>query len=645
MPFFSRILTIVGRFNLDIFPVIMLASTSSISWRTHILYRWRALLLAGMAGFLCFFSVNALAAPPFPVLNRLDNESFEQQYKSASGYFSRLEKESLERKDREKWLSGVKNFRKIYLAQKKDILGPPSLYMMAKMNRRMYDHFKIPLDLDNAIDYFNMVATLYPGHSLADDALFGAAEGLIVGKEKEQQAAALYHKIVEVYPKSDHYEKALARIQEQEKQRVAPTIVVPEAQPASTNLANIAAVKYWASTDYTRIVIQASSPIHFTSGLLQKDGDQPRRLYIDLAQSAILPKFSIPVPLKDGLLKQIRSGQLNNDTVRVVLDVAALTEYKVFSLSDPFRVIVDIHGRMPPSRAELTPKNTPGAPQQLLGPSPKKSSPRVLDYLEKPIISLEDQKKRSPKIDSPRKTLSHGKISLAQQLGLGVRKIVIDPGHGGKDPGAMAFNLKEKDIVLKISKKIAKILKSTYRYEVALTRTKDLYIPLEERIALANTQNSDLFISIHINAHPDKTIGGIETYFLNLATNADAMRVAAMENSTSTHNISELQDILTNLMKNSKIDESSRLAQFVQTNLVSAVTQKYKPRDLGVKQAPFYVLIGAEMPAILAEISFITNPQEAKLLQDEQYLNKVAEQIAAGIAAYVDHHHTAAVRF
>jgi N-acetylmuramoyl-L-alanine amidase len=261
------------------------------------------------------------------------------------------------------------------------------------------------------------------------------------------------------------------------------------------------------------------------------------------------------------------------------------------------------------------------------------------------VISLEDQKKKSPKTEVPKKPMGHDKISLAQQLGLGVRKIVIDPGHGGKDPGAMAYNLKEKDIVLKVSKKIAKILKATYRYEVAMTRTKDVYIPLEERTAIANTQSSDLFISIHVNAHPDKTIGGIETYFLNLATNADAMRVAALENSTSTHKISDLQDILANLMKNSKIDESSRLAQFVQTNLISGVEQKYKTRNLGVKQAPFYVLIGAQMPAILAEISFITNPEEAKLLQDEHYLDKIAQQIAAGIAAYVDHHHTAAVKF
>ena len=262
-------------------------------------------------------------------------------------------------------------------------------------------------------------------------------------------------------------------------------------------------------------------------------------------------------------------------------------------------------------------------------------------------VVLSDQKKRPVGLTtvSLRKPSGKGELTLAQQLGLGVRKIVIDPGHGGKDPGAMAFGLKEKDIVLKIAKKVAKILKTTHRYEVALTRSKDVYLPLEERTAIANTQSGDLFISVHVNAHPDKTIGGIETYFLNLATNAEAMRVAALENATSTHSISELEDILTDLMKNTKIDESSRLARFVQTNLVNGMGKKYKARDLGVKQAPFYVLIGAEMPAVLAEISFITNPKEAELLREDRYLNRIAEQIAAGIVAYVEHNQTAALNY
>jgi N-acetylmuramoyl-L-alanine amidase len=271
---------------------------------------------------------------------------------------------------------------------------------------------------------------------------------------------------------------------------------------------------------------------------------------------------------------------------------------------------------------------------------------RPREQSDQPVI-LSAQKKRSagPAGSLARKSPGQGELTLAQQLGLGVRKIVIDPGHGGKDPGAMAFGLKEKDIVLKVAKKVANILKTAHRYEVALTRNKDTYLALEERTAMANTQSGDLFISIHVNAHPDKTIGGIETYFLNLATNADAMRVAAMENATSTHNISELEDILNDLMKNAKIDESSRLARFVQTNLVNGMGKKYRARDLGVKQAPFYVLIGAEMPAVLAEISFITNPKEAELLRDDRYLNRIAEQIAAGIVAYVEHNQTAALTY
>jgi N-acetylmuramoyl-L-alanine amidase len=590
--------------------------------------------------------VNLAAETTAPSFEQLNNDSFEQQYKSANSYFLQLERNSELGRERVNWLNGLRNFQKIHLAQKKGFWGPSSLYMMAKMHRRMYDQFKIPLDLDIAIDQFIEVATLYPAHSLADDALFAAADCSLLVRGKEQQAAGWYRKIVEIYPKGDHYEKATARIKEQKEILQGPTDDVPSMLNPAKDPVQILPIKHWSSTGYTRIVIQASSPISYTSSLRENNGDQPHKLYVDLAHSSITSKLSHTIPVQNSPLKQIHPSQLNSNTVRVALEIESLSEYKIFSLNDPFRVVVDVHGATP---AERTEENSSPEPTPLAQSNTKNSSKEQLSALllskEKQVISIEEQKKRSPKQENLRKPLGKDKISLAQQLGLGVRKIVIDPGHGGKDPGAMAFDLKEKDIVLKVSKKIEKTLKTTYRYEVVLTRTKDVYIPLEERTALANTQSGDLFISIHVNAHPDKTKSGIETYFLNLATNADAMRVAAIENATSKHNISELQNILSNLMKNSKIDESSRLAQFVQTNLVLGVEQKYKTRDLGVKQAPFYVLIGAEMPAILSEISFITNQKEAKLLQDELYLNKIAEQIAAGIVAYVDHHNTAAVKF
>lgn len=580
-----------------------------------------------------------------------ENLTPEQQYKVAKEYASRLEHERSLGKDRGNWLNNARTFRKIHVLDRKGTLGPTSLYMTAKTYHRMYDVFKMPLDLETALDSYLELADLYPGHTLADDALYNAAECAQQNMGKEKLANDLYLKIVTIYPKGDQYEKAKARIRipEKEKFQSAPIAEPPVSRPKQLN--NLSPVKYWSSEDYSRIVLQTTAPVSFKANVgEQKSGDKPRRLYIDLAQCYVPPKLRTPILVRDGLLKEVHSNQNGDETVRIILELESLAEYKVFSLTDPFRVIVDIHGVVKTTTPNTQPSAmaSPNIASQSAAVPVKEieKTPSSKDEADQVVVSLSDQKKRSPKTEppTPSGTGSREKLSLAQQLGLGVRKIVIDPGHGGKDPGAMAFGLKEKDIVLRISKKISKILKETYRYEVVLTRTKDVYIPLEERTAIANTHKSDLFISIHINAHSDQTKGGIETYFLNLATDANAMRVAALENATSTHSIGELQDILATLMKNSKIDESTRLARFVQTNLVSNFGHSYKPRDLGVKQAPFYVLIGAEMPAILAEISFITNPDEAKLLQNEQYLDKLASQLAAGIAAYVDHHHTAAVK-
>ena len=183
------------------------------------------------------------------------------------------------------------------------------------------------------------------------------------------------------------------------------------------------------------------------------------------------------------------------------------------------------------------------------------------------------------------------------------------------------------------------------KYEVIMTRDRDKTLPLEERTAIANTTKADLFLSVHVNAHPSASVKGVETFYLNLATNTEAMRVAARENATTSHNISDLQDILSDLMQNSKIEESSLLADYVQNSLISGLREnRYDTEDLGVKQAPFYVLIGAEMPAVLAEISFLSNRHEAALLRDDVYLNDIAPQIAAGVAGYVEHQATAALR-
>ncbi|MCI5226680.1 MAG: AMIN domain-containing protein [Candidatus Electrothrix sp. AX2] len=463
-------------------------------------------------------------------------------------------------------------------------------------------------------------------------------------------------------------------------------------------------VQYWSSDNYTRVVIKSSEPVDYHVKLSEQENGIPhipQPLLIDFTQSYIPVKYRSPVAIEDGLLKHIQTSQLDATTVRVALETKSIGDYKVFTLQDPFRVVVDIRGDKNKS-LKIPPKKT--APKIITDiktyPSPAKTSDAVKYTLphktkvkvqgsqEGPmkfadiitynlsdksdkqssivispppvLIEVATKKKKEAvkavnkpalKILTPRnkkrvpRTAKNANLSLAQQLGLGIRRIVIDPGHGGKDPGAVGFGLKEKNIVLNVAKKIKKILEAKKSYEVFLTRENDVSISLEERTAIANTKEADLFLSIHVNAHPEKNIRGVETFFLNLATHTEAMRVAALENATSTHNMSEMQDILAELMQNEKINESSQLAQFVQLNMVQGLKkEKFHVKDLGVKQAPFYVLIGAEMPAILAEISFITNPKEAKLMKSEKYLQAIAKQIVAGVLSYVEHQRTAALK-
>ena len=358
-------------------------------------------------------------------------------------------------------------------------------------------------------------------------------------------------------------------------------------------------------------------------------------------------------PLEDGLLKRIQTSQLDATTVRVSLDTDSIADYKVFNLKDPFRVVVDVRGGR--GRALRVPKKKV-VPQIIADIKPlvvqakqeggvETKGATVASETKPEKIITPRKRKTVPRFAKAGKTLAGENLTLAQQLGLGVRRIVIDPGHGGKDPGAVGFGLKEKDIVLKVAKKIKRILEEKKGYEVLLTRDSDVSLSLEERTAIANTKEADLFLSIHVNAHPEEAVRGVETFYLNLATHTEAMRVAALENATSTHNMSEMQDILSELMQNEKISESSQLAGFVQRNVVNGLKKNnFYVNDLGVKQAPFYVLIGAEMPAILAEISFITNPEEAKLMKSEKYLQTLAERMVAGVLSYAEHQRTSALQ-
>jgi N-acetylmuramoyl-L-alanine amidase len=281
----------------------------------------------------------------------------------------------------------------------------------------------------------------------------------------------------------------------------------------------------------------------------------------------------------------------------VVIDIKSFDRYNIFPLKNPFRIVIDVRGDIPriPEKARVA------------AARPKKNE------------------KIPPS-------------ALAKQLALGVSRIVIDPGHGGRDYGAPGYlrGVHEKYVVLEIAKKLASKIRSQLGIDVVLTRTSDRHLTLEERTAIANTQNADLFISIHTNSARDRRAYGIETYILNLATDDEAIRVAAIENATSTKNISDLQTILSQLMHNAKVNESSRLAAYVQESLYRYMKRKYsRVKSKGVKQAPFYVLLGAEMPSILIETSFISNPRECRRLKDPRYQDHLSEAIMKGVIKYI----------
>lgn len=372
-------------------------------------------------------------------------------------------------------------------------------------------------------------------------------------------------------------------------------------------------LRFWSNPEYTRIVVNANAERDYFHRLLKKDPDinKPfQRLYIDIDQARLGKDVAEHTPINDNLLKQARAGQYLPHTVRVVVDIKSFENYKIFSLKDPFRIVIDVWG-----------KGSNGGPQ---------------GHQDQSVAAA----RKTPDQKQTRITTDNLKSSdIARQLALGVRKIVIDPGHGGSDPGAPGYfkNVWEKDIVLDISKRLAKTLRDRLNCTVMLTRSTDKKLTLEERTAIANTKRADLFISLHCNAAKNKKLKGIETYILNLATDDQAIAVAARENATSKKNISDLEYILSDLMKYAKIEESTRLANVVHKSFINGMKKDYSGiADLGVKQAPFYVLLGARMPSILIETSFISNKQECKRLMSDSYQTTICNAIADGIEKYID---------
>lgn len=523
------------------------------------------------------------------------------------------------------WQSLAERFSSIYTAQPEGPLAAGCLLWMGRIHLRAYERFNRITDFHQAVDDLRRLVNHFPRSNLADDAQ------MMIGHLYEQradpkQAYLEYLRVTINHPQGDMVEPAKKKLDEleqrlasgqpaEQRQRLTedePASTAVEATPAvakaeaegeyDPTLAKVTELRHWSTPSYTRVVLNLDRPVPYSAHLLKKDprAHKPRRLYLDLSGARLPKGFQQVQPIKGNLLMQARAGQFNRDTVRLVLDIQDLKSYKVFGLQNPFRVVIDCFGQ-------------------------KK---------REPTLRADVKKGKAQKVKRGYAAQQPPTVGLAQALGLGIKRVVIDPGHGGKDPGCVYKGMYEKNITLDISRRLAQVLRSKLGCQVLLTRNSDKFLALEDRTAYANTKEADLFISVHVNAAPSRRLNGVETYFLNLASDEQSMLVAARENATSTRSIGDLQVILNDLMLNSKINESNRLARLMHGNLVKGLRRHYKVRDLKVRQAPFYVLIGAQMPAVLVEVGFITNPAERKRLATKSYRQRVADHIATGIVSY-----------
>jgi len=503
--------------------------------------------------------------------------------------------------------------------------------------------------------------------------------------------------------------------------------------PESHRLPRVTNVRHWSTPDYTRVAIDLEQEVQYQFGRVPR----PDRIFFDLNDTKLAADLvGKSFDVEAGFLHRIRIAQYKSNMVRVVLDVNDVAEYSAFLLPNPYRLIIDIHGKLPPTQVASAEKSATktqpqGQPQpkaqqpdsdvtvtHVKPAAPATSAAAAIDQAEKnkagplkraakdgdakpsesadkdnapasksdktvavakaepPKVINDDatmdepakltskpttgptfqsiapqQSSRRSKTAKPAKTpevaplanahvaapTATGERSLIRTLGLKIGRIVVDAGHGGHDTGARGpGGLLEKDLVLDVALKLGKLLESRLGAEVVYTRDDDTFIPLETRTAIANKEQADLFISIHANYSDDSTARGVETYYLNFTSSRDALEVAARENAVSEKSIHELQDLVKKIALKEKIEESREFAADVNQSLYAGLSAKSAAiRNRGVKKAPFIVLIGANMPSILAEISFVSNPTDAKKLKTSEYRQRIAESLYKGIDKYV----------
>jgi N-acetylmuramoyl-L-alanine amidase len=630
----------------------------------------------------------------------------------------------------------INAYRRVYLGAQSSRKADPSVVAAAQMTEEMGRRFNDADVLRSAVQQYEFLRREYPGSKYRFDALFRIGEIYKDDLHDKTRSDAAFEEFLRRYPRNqfaDAARQALAepaRQQARLKSKKANKAASNDSQdskassepdsgdeaqetsikqtdasndPENGKPSRVVGIRHWSTPDYTRVAIDLEAGVKYESQRIK----HPDRVFFDLLNTKLDPKLAgKTLDVSDGLLKSIRMSQFKTGRTRVVLDLDELSEFDASLVSNPPRLIIDVHNgdihskqgvKAPASAAETaTEDSSDKTVTDLIADSDKSLTPATVEKparsntvvvsngVKKTIVDADDDdvaakdteaKLDSPKLDSHKldtpeikpvskaantPTLSDrakgkrkasaadldvreaqptasGDRSLIRALGLKIGKIVIDPGHGGHDTGTIGPNgLEEKDLVLDVSRRLGKLLQTRLGAEVIYTRKDDTFIPLETRTAIANQEAADLFVSVHANSSHDSDARGVETYYLNFTSSPEALEVAARENAVSEKSIHELQDLVKKIALKEKIEESHEFASDVQRSLHSGLAAKNPGlRDRGVKKAPFIVLIGANMPSILAEISFVSNPGDERRLGTSEYRQKIAESLYRGIAKYV----------
>jgi N-acetylmuramoyl-L-alanine amidase len=614
-------------------------------------------------------------------------------------------------------------YRRVYYLSPGSSKADSSVVAVAELLLQQGRSFNDEKALRAAIAQYEFLRHDYPGSKYRFDALFTIGQVYQQDLDELDKAKQTFQEFLKRYPRQRLALQARDAIQEidaevsrrsrrPQPQRETKLVEAKAAMPLVTG------IRYWSTPDYTRVAIDLEAEVKYEAGRVPN----PDRIFFDLhdtklASALVGKSFDV----SDGFLRKIRVAQFQKDMARVVLDVDDVSDYSAFLLPNPYRLIIDIHGRNPqkttavakaeapvkkPAEETAKPKEAAAA-QKTAGETSKpaaagatkasaKAATTTTDTTSKEsapnpasaktatkagkgadnksadenttgkgdangIDANQEQRAtqrptskptfqavapRAPEKQQRKSTTAEahiaqptadGERSLIRALGLKIGRIVVDAGHGGHDTGTIASNgLMEKDLVLDVARRLGRLLQARLGAEVIYTRDDDSFVPLETRTAIANQQQADLFISIHANSSADRRARGVETYYLNFTSSADALEVAARENAVSEKSIHELQDLVKKIALRDKIEESREFATNVQTSLYQNLSVRDRGlRDRGVRKAPFIVLIGANMPSILAEISFVSNPTDARKLQTPEYRQKIADALYKGVTKYV----------